>query len=68
MTDQTVLMADERALREMELVKKIIDRHHDARWPLGYHHEEMDGVVYHFANGRYAERAEQMALDEGVAA
>lgn len=52
----------------MELVKKIIDRHHDARWLLGYHHEEMDGFVYCYADGRYAERAEQAALDKEAAA
>ncbi|WP_287013595.1 hypothetical protein [Actibacterium sp.] len=50
-------MTDKRALQEMEAAKVIIDRHHDAGWLLGYHHEDMEGFVYRYADGRYEERA-----------
>lgn len=49
-------MTDARALREIEAAKDIIDRHHGAGWLLGYHHEDMDGFVYRYADGRYDER------------
>lgn len=49
-------MTDARALRGIKAAKDIIDRHHDAGWLLGYHHEEMDGFVYRYADGRYDER------------
>ncbi|WP_170571182.1 hypothetical protein [Ruegeria atlantica] len=55
--DITLPMTDEAALFQMESVKRIIDHHHDAGWLIAYHHEEMDGFVYSYADGRYAERA-----------
>lgn len=57
-------MTQKKALAEMEMVKKIIDRHVDLGWLLGYHHEFGDGFTYRYASGRY----EQRAMDEEHAA
>ncbi len=45
----------------MELVKSIIDRHADAGWLIGYHHEVNGGFSYRYWQGRYEARAEQEA-------
>ena len=54
---------DKQAVREMELAKRIIDRHYDNRWLLGYHHQEMDGFSYCYADGRYEELAQRARED-----
>lgn len=52
---------DAEAEQDLARVKQIIDRHHAAGWLLGYHHEDMDGFVYRYADGHYEARAEQEA-------
>ena len=59
---------EQKAKLEMVRVKWIIDRHHDAGWLLGYHHEEGDGFVYRCADGLYEERARIAREETEVAA
>lgn len=53
---------DKKAELEMMQVKAIIDRHYDARWLLGYHHEDLDGFVYRCVDGRYEDREAEARL------
>lgn len=53
---------DKKAELEMMQVKAIIDRHYDARWLLGCHHEDLDGFVYRYADGRYEDREAEARL------
>ena len=62
------LPEDKRAQMEMMQVKATIDRHYNNRWLLGYHHEEMDGFVYRYADGRYDELAQHAREDREAAA
>lgn len=61
-------LTDKQAVREMVLAKRIIDRHYDNRWLLGYHHQEMEGLVFHYVDGRYAELAQRAREDRDAEA
>lgn len=52
-------MTDERALFEVEVAVKKLQKHYDAGFLLGIWNEQYDGVAYRCANGRYAELAER---------
>jgi hypothetical protein len=53
------LPTDVQAAEEMELVKRIIDRHANSAWLIGYNHSlDGEGFQYDCAYGRYENLAE----------
>tara|TARA_R110002012_G_scaffold318833_2_gene537864 strand:+ start:582 stop:932 length:351 start_codon:yes stop_codon:yes gene_type:complete len=65
-SSEQVPMTDAQALSEIEEAKRILDKHHDSGFLIGVWHEQLDGISYSYANGRYAELAERDS--EGKAA
>lgn len=60
MTDN---MTQARAEAEMALVKRIIDRHVDEGWLIGYHHEAVGGFSYRFWRDHYEAKREREMED-----
>tara|TARA_R110002073_G_C9244096_1_gene562023 strand:+ start:297 stop:647 length:351 start_codon:yes stop_codon:yes gene_type:complete len=63
---EQVPMTDAQALSEIEEAKRILDKHHDSGFLIGVWQEQLDGICYRYANGRYAELAQRAS--EGEAA
>lgn len=59
-------MTDAQALLEIEEAKRILDKHHDSGFLIGVWHEQLDGICYRYAVGRYAELAQRDLEDEAA--